>query len=622
MFVFIVLIVFITACGFGASLKTRMSAFIGALGPTAALAAAPVVYDVIRRREVLKLEEQLPFPFEYCQFSFGVADAVFMIPLLIVGFTVALFGICLKKPEHAAMQPHFWFFLNIMYAGMMTSLIAGGVVLYIIGWGVMSWAAFFLICTYYKRKEVREAGIVYFVTGHLAFLLILISFFMFDYKATMYPSVIFLALLAGFGSKAGLVPFHVWLPEAQPAAPGHVSALLAGVMCNMGIYVIWRFVDIEMRLLDVSPAWWGYCLLGAGAVSALYGAIMALSQHNLKRLLAYSVIETTGVIFMGIGLGYLAGHYGCGELRTLLFLGCALHMINHAVCKSLLFMSAGIIINQTEISDINLLGGIWRRLPVTGLALVIGCAAAAGLPPLNGFVGEFLLFNGGVAGLQTAHGGMRIASVLMLSVLGLSGGLMMVCFTKLAGMAALGEPRSKAVEACVQSNMTLRYPLLILMVLIVGSGTAMPFFIAAPAALWKLSLCMVVLIALAAGLFGLRRLLPGVKRDTAGRSWEGGYQPEPGRWQYSGSSYVQPITSFLKLLLRFRWRYSKSEKIFPEKEEFSTGEDDVVLEYVYRPFFRFLHECCMKMRWFQAGLLSRYLLYIVLVLLLLLVWKL
>jgi formate hydrogenlyase subunit 3/multisubunit Na+/H+ antiporter MnhD subunit len=622
MFVLIVLIVFIIACGFGASLKTRASAFIGALGPTAALAAAPVVYGVIRRGETLTLENLMPFPFEYCRFEFGVEDAVFMIPLLIVGFTVALFGICLKKPEHAVMQPHFWFFLNITYAGMMILLIAGSVTLYIIGWEIMSWAGFFLICTYYKRKEVRDAGIIYFVTGHLMFLLILIAVFMFDYKATVYPSIIFLAVLAGFGSRAGLVPFHVWLPEAQPAAPGHVSALLAGVMCNMGIYLVWHFTGIEMKQVGIAPAWWGYCLLGAGAASALYGAIMALSQHDLRRLLAYSVIETTGVIFMGIGLGYLAEHYGYGDLKALLFLGCALHIINHAVCKSLLFMSAGVIINQTEVSDMNLLGGVWKRLPVAGIGLVLGCAAAAGLPPLNGFIGEFLLFNGCVAGLQAEHGGIQIASIVMLSVLGLSSGLMIVCFTKLAGMTVMGEARCKAVENCVQSNTALQYPLLILMVLSVASGVAMPFFITVPEALWKLSLCMALLIALAAGLLGLRRLLPGAKRDIAGRAWEGGCQPESGRLQYSGSSYVQPMTSFLKLLLRFRWNYRQSEKIFPEKTELSTGEDDVILEYVYRPFFRLLYGGCMKMRWFQGGLLSRYILYIVLILLFLLVWKL
>ncbi len=594
MFVFIVLIAFVIACGFGAALKTRASSFIGALGPTAGLAALPIIYIVLANRWELVLTEQLPFPFEQSRFEFGVVDAVFMIPLVIVGFTVALFGFCLKKPEHAVMRPQFWFFLNIMYAGMMTMLIAGNAALYIIGWEIMSWAAFFLICTYFRRKEVRDAGIIYFIVAHITFLIILVAAFMFEYEAILYPSAIFLTGLVGFGAKAGLAPFHVWLPEAQTAAPGHVSALLAGVMCNMGIYMMWRLTGAEIRLLGAPPLWWGYCFLGMGAVSAFYGAVMALRQRNLKRLLAYSVVQNTGVIFMGIGLGYLAEHYGCEHLRNLLYLGCVLHMINHAVFKSLLFMAAGIIINQTEVSDIRLLAGICKRLPFTGPALVIGCAAAAGLPPLNGFIGEYLLFDGAIAAL--AQPGMREAAILMLAVLGVVSVLMLVCYIRLAGIAALGEPRCKAVASCVQSNMSLKYPLTILMGLCILSGAGLPFFMDVPGILRQILLGLAVLVVLAVFWVGVRRLR--LHKNTVPADND----RAPGE----------------KTTLM--WTTVLEEEVGAVR--FDGGERDGVLEYVFRPFFRVLYRCCMKMKWLDGGGLGRGLLYIALVLLILLVWTL
>lgn len=594
MFIFIVLIAFVIACGFGAALKTRASSFIGALGPTAGLAALPIIYLVLANRWNLILEQELPFPFGHCRFEFGMVDAVFMIPLTIVGFTVALFGFCLKKPEHAAMPPQFWFFLNIMYAGMMTMLVAGDTALYIIGWEVMSWAAFFLICTYFRRREVREAGIVYFIAAHITFLIILVSAFMFEYEVILYPSAIFLTGLAGFGSRAGLAPLHVWLPEAQTAAPGHVSALLTGVMCNMGIYMMWRLTGAEIAMLGAIPLWWGYCFLGLGAVSALYGAVMALRQRNLKRLLAYSVVENTGVIFMGIGLGYLAEHYGCEHLKNLLYLGCALHMVNHAVFKSLLFMAAGVIVNQTEVSDIRLLAGICKRLPFTGPALIIGCAAAAGLPPLNGFIGEYLLFGGAIAALEQS--GMREAAMLTLAVLGVAGILMLVCFARLAGIAALGEPRCKAVASCVQSNMSLKYPLTILMGLCILSGAGLPFFMEVPGILRQILLGLAVLVVLAVFWTAVRRLLS--QKNAA-----------PLTSEHAAGEKTTLI-----------WTTVLEEEV--GKVEFDGGERDVVLEYAFRPLFRALYGCCMKMKWLDGGGLGRGLVYVALVLLILLVWTL
>ncbi len=624
-YVFIYLIIVAIVSGFLALPKTRLSGFIGMIGPTMGLIfSIPLVYRVLWKGMPLQGELVIPFPFQTFQLQFTEIDAVFMIPLLIVGFTVALFALCITKPEHAVTQPHFWFFLNIMYAGVMITLVSGTPMMFLYGWELMSWAAFFLICTYYKRKDVRDAGIIYFIVAHLSFLLILIASFLFDYNTTSLPSVVFLVALIGFGSKAGVVPFHVWLPDAHAAAPGHVSALLGGVMCNMGLYVIWRLVSLDMVELEAPPHWWGYALLITGAVSALYGALMALAQHNLKRLLAYSVIENTGVLLMGIGLGFIAWNHGYADIRDILYAGCALQVINHAIFKSLLFMAAGTVINQTGATDINYLGGLLKKLPVTGVALLIGCAAAAGLPPFNGFIGEFMLFYGGIASLtrEAVSWQLLAASIFMLAVLGLAGGLTLVCFTKLAGLTILGEPRSKLAEDCVVSNLALRYSLCTLIVLCLVLGVGLPFVIPVPAALWKMSLGLLILIGMTLIGYWLRRHTGGARLDREKRSWTGGYSGGNSRLEYSGSAYVQPITSFLKTLLRLRRSYRKPEKIFPESTEFSTGEEDMILEHVYRPFFKLVYKWCMALRFLQDGQLSRYVLYIVLILLFLLVWKL
>ena len=250
--------------------------------------------------------------------------------------------------------------------------------------------------------------------------------------------MIFVLGLIGFGVKAGLVPLHVWLPEAHPAAPSHVSAVMSGVMIKMGIYGLLRML---LFLGDPNP-WWGWTLVIIGAVSGILGVLFALAQHDLKRLLAYHSVENIGIIVLGLGLGVLGVCSGNALMATMGFCGGILHVLNHAVFKSLLFMGAGAVQRATGTLQLDRLGGLLKRMPVTGVTFLIGAIAISALPPLNGFVSEFFIYFSSLSSVFSV--GQPWAGVLVLASLAIIGGLAAACFSKAFGIVFLGEPRSEA----------------------------------------------------------------------------------------------------------------------------------------------------------------------------------
>ena len=245
-----------------------------------------------------------------------------------------------------------------------------------------------------------------------------------------------LLALVGFGFKAGFVPFHFWLPPAHAAAPSHVSALMSGVVIKTGIYGLLRV----LLMLGGAPAWWGWIVLATGVASGILGVLWALAQHDMKRLLAYHSVENIGIILMGIGVGVLGVVHKEPAIAVLGFAGGLLHTVNHALFKSLLFLGAGAVYRATGTRNMEELGGVARRMPVTWLAFAIGAAAIVGLPPFNGFVSEWLIYQGLFAGGQS-HTALRL-SVLGIPALALIGAVALACFAKVAGVVFLGTPRS------------------------------------------------------------------------------------------------------------------------------------------------------------------------------------
>jgi len=360
---------------------------------------------------------------------------------------------------------------NVLVASMVLLVIARDGVLFLVAWEAMSIASFFLVTFDDDQEVVRRAGMTYLIASHLGAACLFILFailsgesasFDFDrFGAAGAPagtaSLCFLLAMFGFGTKAGFWPVHVWLPDAHPAAPSHVSALMSGVMIKMGIYGLLR----TLTFLGPPEAWWGTLLIILGAVTGILGVLHALGQHQLKRLLAYSSVENIGITAFGIGLGVLGQNRGDPTLAFLGYSGALLHVLNHGLFKGLLFQGAGAVIHATGARDLDRLGGLSRRMPVTSLAFLVGSAAICALPPLNGFVSEWLVYIAAFHGASNLSGPWAISALLVVPALALIGGLGVACFTRAYGVMFLGEPRTAASAGARDPGVGMLVPMLL-----------------------------------------------------------------------------------------------------------------------------------------------------------------
>jgi hydrogenase-4 component B len=349
-------------------------------------------------------------------------SAVFLIAIFAVGAASVAFG----APYMDAERDHrpVWFVhaaVGVLIAAMALVVTAQSIVVFLGAWELMAIASYFLIVVEYEKVEARRAGLIYLVATHTGTLALFAMFaswgavaddWTFRSLAAAAPvlgsgaSFVFLAALFGFGVKAGLVPFHFWLPPAHAAAPSHVSALLSGVVIKTGIYGLLRVIT----MLGPPPAWWGWLVLLVGVASAVLGVLWALAQHDLKRLLAYHSVENIGIILMGMGIGALGTAHGRPLIAVIGYAGALLHTVNHALFKSLLFMGAGVVYRVTGTRNMEALGGLARKLPLTWLAFLVGSTAIIGVPPLNGFVSEWLVYQGIFRAGQTSDA-LRLASL-------------------------------------------------------------------------------------------------------------------------------------------------------------------------------------------------------------------
>ena len=357
-----------------------------------------------------------PVPFGEFFIELDPLTAWFLLPTLLLSALSAIYGVgYLRSWQGRRSLGPVWFFYCLLVLGMVLVLVARNAVLFLVAWELMALASFFLVTFEHERESVREAGWIYFVATHLGTAFLLAFFLLlaretgsmdFDVWAEKgihtqgLAGILFLLAVVGFGTKAGFMPLHVWLPEAHPAAPSHVSALMSGVMIKTGIYGLLR----AFTFLGMPPLWWGWVLIGIGLTSGVLGVLFALAQHDLKRLLAYHSVENIGIIALGLGVGLLGMSTGSSMLIVLGFGGALLHVVNHALFKGLLFLGAGAVLHGTGTLEIDHLGGLLKRMPWTAATFLIGAVAISGLPPLNGFVSEFLIFFGAFkGGISTAE---------------------------------------------------------------------------------------------------------------------------------------------------------------------------------------------------------------------------
>jgi formate hydrogenlyase subunit 3/multisubunit Na+/H+ antiporter MnhD subunit len=561
--------------------------------------------------------------------------AFFAVPTLLVSGLAALYG----RGYLAGKGPSSWLWFNLMVASLLGVLLSADGLLFLLCWEAMSVTSFLLVILEDERAEVRHAGLVYLVATHLGTAFLMVLFLVvspgedslaFPRAGTLPPTLAGLAFalgLVGFGTKAGFVPAHVWLPEAHPAAPSHVSAFLSGVILKSGVYGLLRVVTWAEQPSD----WWGWLLVLTGLVSGILGVVFALAQHDLKRLLACHSVENLGIIALGLGLGLL-GLSGGSPLAAALGLGGGLlHVWNHAWFKSLLFMGAGALGQATGSLQIESAGGLLRRMPGTGGAFLVGSAAISGLPPFNGFVSEFLVFMAALELLRSVH---PLAGVAGLGGLALISGLAVACFAKVCGVVFLGEPRSPGAEKATETRQAMLVPMLLLAALCLLIGVAAPLVIgvldaplgqlAAGAHLapvrgslgWLAALGGLVLLAGLALGHALSR-----RPSQPGMTWDCGYSRPTARMQYTAASFAGPLTEMFSFVLPVRRHGKPVEGLFPAAAEHHGEVPDPFNQRLYEPLFRGLMRFSLRVRAFQHGEVQLYLLYIVVALIALFIWE-
>ncbi|TMJ61562.1 MAG: hypothetical protein E6G81_04270 [Alphaproteobacteria bacterium] len=479
-----------------------------------------------------------------------------------------------------------WFHSNLLTAGMASVIAAHDGLLFLVSWEIMALSPFFLVIFDDRRATVRHAAWIYLAATHLGTAFLLVLFVLlgnlaggsdFDgYAAVLkgnpgLASLVFILALIGFGSKAGIVPVHVWLPEAHPVAPSHASALMSGAMIKVGIYGLVRI----LTLLGPPQPWWGWLLIAIGASSGVLGVLFAMAQHDLKRLLAYSSVENIGIILLGIGIGVVGLATGMLTLTVIGFAAGLLHVVNHSIFKGLLFLGAGAVQHASHSLEFEQLGGLLKRMPWTGAAFLAGAAAIVGLPPLNGFISEFLLFYSGFAAVLDPAPHIAVAGLIAIIVMGLISGLAAACFAKAFGVAFLGSPRSAEAGNAHEVARPMWAAMALLAVLYLVIGLAAPLVVAALAdvvtaatgvatGLVRAQLATVtgpltttiavfgVLIGLALLAWLFRAHLLWARRIGSGPVWGCGYLFPSARMQYTASSFVQPLTTQFHLFVRNR----------------------------------------------------------------------
>jgi formate hydrogenlyase subunit 3/multisubunit Na+/H+ antiporter MnhD subunit len=513
----------------------------------------------------------------------------------------------------------------------------------------MALTSYFLVVFHHEREEVQRAGWTYLVATHLgtAFLLALFgalahqsgSLEFVDWRPPFQNhGALFALALVGFGTKAGLFPLHVWLPEAHPAAPSHVSALLSGAMIKTGIYGLLRV----FAWMGSPPEPWALILIAIALVSGVLGVLSALAQRDLKRVLAYSSVENAGIIALGIGLAMVALDSRLAGIAALALAGSLLHVWNHALFKGLLFLAAGSIGRSAGTLELEQLGGLLRRMPWTGGVFVLGAAAICGLPPLNGFVGEFLIFlaSFGSVGLGSGPVFPFLAGIAGLALV---GGLSAACFARAAGIALLGQPRSEAAARATEAGLAMRAGMLPLAAGCLILGMAGPLGLAAAAravaavigerqelgamaavvpALWQIGATGAAVVALALVFAALRRLLLRGREPRVDVTWDCGYAAPTSRMQYTASSFAEPLTRQFAPALGVELAERSPRGAFPGASAFESRVQDLAASRLFAPAFRAVAWLASRVRPLQSGSTHLYVLYVVLAALVLAIWRL
>ena len=412
-------------------------------------------------------------------------SSFFVIIISFVSFICLLYSNGYMKPyinKGKKIASH-CFFLPLLIASMLLVTVVQNALFFLVVWELMSLSSFFLVIFEDDKKEVLSAGIKYLIYMHISVIFIIALMALMSVKAGSYnfedykfifiehpylKDLIFFLAFFGFGTKCGFVPMHNWLPDAHPAAPSHISAVMSAVMIKTGLYGLLRVLSI----IEQPSALISYFMLCVAVITALYGIFYAVTQKDIKKILAYSSVENIGIAGIGIGVGMLGLYYNDSLVSMLGFCGAMFHIMNHSIFKSLLFMGAGSVYLKTHTKNIEKLGGLIKSMPKTAIFFLFGCVAICALPPFNGFISEILIYLGLFSSLKLDTSGLFILIILSAAALALVGTLALLCFTKIFSISFLGLPRSENsenVKSDVSKSMLVAMGIMASLTLVVGA---------------------------------------------------------------------------------------------------------------------------------------------------------
>lgn len=563
--------------------------------------------------------------------------------VFITGAFYGLFYLKAYKDQRNNLSLHGVSFV-LQHAAILSICTIQNSLVFLIAWEIMALASFLVIILEHEKISTIRAGINYLIQAHFSILFLMVGFIWvaqktgsYDFNAiTTYTASVpaaasiflFVFFFIGFAFKAGFVPFHTWLPYAHPAAPSHVSGMMSGVIIKIGIFGILRML-LVFKTDFVSI---GYFILIISVISGLYGVMLAIVQHNLKKLLAYHSIENIGIIGIGIGLGCIGIGTGNAVLATLGFAGALLHTLNHSLFKSLLFYTSGNVYQATQTVDIEKLGGLIKKMPQTAGLFLVAAIAICGIPPFNGFISEFIIYTGLYNWLGNGSLVSMIAAILTTTALVLIGGLAMLCFTKAFGIVFLGNQRGELPENIREVPFNQLLPLYFLAAVIVLIGvfpqafilllsrpvnlfagnqefTSQPFQSGAFAAMQSISWAAWGLILLVVAVFALRKFVLRNRKVEIGPTWGCGYVAPSAKQQFTAGSFVRTYSKLFRPFLITGKEEEIIEGVFPQSGNYSTHPYDKVEKWAIDKPLKFNKSLMGRFLFLNNGKLQFYILY-------------
>lgn len=559
-------------------------------------------------------------------------------------------------------------FYCLFLAGMFMVVLADDALCFLVSWEIMAASSYFLVLFENERQENRKAAFLYIIVAHVGALAILLAFgvmsglagsegfrgYTFDAmrQAGMsieWATAAFLLAFFGFAAKAGVVPLHVWLPEAHPVAPSNISALMSGVMLKTAIYGI---VRVTFDLIHVFPWWWGAIVLILGLVSAVMGVLYALMQHDLKRLLAYHSVENIGIILIGIGLAMIFASFNLPQLAALGLIAGLYHTMNHALFKGLLFMGAGAVLHATHERNMEEMGGLIHRMPWTAALFLIGCIAISALPPLNGFVSEWLTFQAFLLSPALPVPLMRLLIPLGAALLAMTGALAAACFVKAFGVTFLGHWRGHHNPHIHEVNWPMRIGMILTALSCVLLGVLPTAFIdwmdvlgeqytgsklavsagkygwlwltpvSAERASYSGMLVFVGILVVVFAAYLLLHVRPGSIRRVP--IWDCGFEKLTSRMQYTATSFSMPLRRIFGHLFSIKEEVDlapqSAHRAFPKRLHYRLRVSDRCWNWIYRPIVDASFWMAQKVGKLQQGRIQAYLIYSFVTILVLLVF--